>query len=217
MGTVVTGELTSGPKLPEAPQLLPDLDAPLRLFATAWAKSPLRPIPSAASAARWDAFARKWADDPSPPLLVRRARGNRGTLVRHDSGRGLVPVDNSPATWAFASSLLGSPPPDDLLHALRSGLIPVAMVLAQTERASASFQGCLRSSHNLNQAGWKVAHLDPVALPYARSLQSLPIDLLRSHHVRLLSPTNMFLIPKLLGGLAELPVVIDAVRASDAT
>jgi len=70
-------------------------------FADGWAASPARPSPPPQVLAHWNGLVRKWAEAPDLPLLVRKHRGDRGTAIKHSSGRTLVPSDNSAAHWAY--------------------------------------------------------------------------------------------------------------------
>jgi hypothetical protein len=107
-----------------------------------WANDPVRPRISAEATSAWSALIAEWVADRTLPLLVRRFRGNRGSSVVGADGRMLIPVDNSPAQWAFAMAHSGSCPNlSEIMSLLESGSIPLAMALTTEERARAIYKG----------------------------------------------------------------------------
>jgi hypothetical protein len=156
--------------------------------------------------AHWDALIARWADDRSLPLFVRKHAGNRGAVVVHESGRTIVPVDNSPAQWAFALAVRGDMPSLEWIHEqLAADTIPIAVALKAGERASARYRCTLNRCPSPSASGWKVAHITSVGLISRLALAHLPEDRLRDHFVRLMSPRSMFVVPRAYAGLGELP------------
>lgn len=172
------------------------------------------------------------------PLHIRKADGNRGSVVVHDSGRQLVPVDNSVAHWAFALALCGAKPTlSDVRLWIGEDRIPVAMALAKAEQAQATYRrlmptaprragsadaieavvagGMRFAPPSLNALGWKVCHIEPVGIGRG-DIRSLRMDTLTDHFRRYLDPSNMFLVPKAWSGLGEMPEMIDAARTDSA-
>ena len=200
--------------LPVCPDTLPhDLQEPLKQFARTWAASSLRPAPDFQTLAHWDTLITQWSQTPDLPLLIRKPSAGRGQFLHHPSGRILVPVDNSPPHWSFLLALQGETPDLDAVRtALNNDQIPVAMILKKKEVEQAQLKHTRTKSENLNSAGWKLAHIQPVGLNNRLSLCELPIELLREHFIRLMSPSNMFVVPLSLAGLGEMPVMIDAIR-----
>jgi hypothetical protein len=86
--------------------------------------------------------------------------------------------------------------------------IPVAMIIAKKEKSSAQFGCTLSEAVDLNAKGWKLAHVKPVGLNARIPLSEIPIALIKDHFARLMSPSNMFVVPKRLAGLAEVPEFI---------
>ncbi len=182
--------------------------------AARWLDNPRRPQADPEVLRRWDQLVAAWCDDPTLPLLVRRA-ATKGTVTHHEaSGRELLHVDNSPANWSLASALLGRCPAlDKILPSLKAGTIPIGMIKLAT---AGPYPGLLRANMdppNLNTLGWKVCHIEPVGTNDRTPATRLPLDTLKDHTWRLLRPANMFLVPKLYVGLGELPEVITAFRA----
>lgn len=201
--------------IPHAPSTFPEqLAEPLRRFAETWARSPVRPRPTPECARYWDGLVEAWAADPQLPLFVRKVTNNRGHELQHESGRILIPVDNSPAHWAFGAALRGERPRlDDIAMLVAADRIPVAMVLAADEKRSARYRCTLARIATPNGAGWKLAHIEPIGLATRTPPARLSMESLQAHFVRLMRPSNMFLMPNGYAGLAEIPEVCAAIGA----
>ncbi len=196
--------------------LPPKLGDAIAGFAQAWAASVIRPRVSDSTRRGWAALLDAWIADKRVPLFVRRASAGRGQVVKHVSGRELIPTDNSPAHWALALALQDKVPTlAEVSGWFEQDLIPVAMVLKRAERKQARYR-CTRSSVSLNALGWKVSHLDEVGLGRATP-SAAPLEQIHAHFRRFLSPGNMFLVPLQWSGIAEIPQMVAAIRAFDAT
>ena len=195
-------------------ELPPELVAFIDDFGRAWAASAIRPRPTDAALNHWTKLIDAWAAAPDLPLFIRKHSNNRGALVSHKSGRSLVPTDNSPAHWAYVLALSGECPSlDDIRSMLASDSIPVVMIQKGVEKPHARFHCPLRKHFNVNEFGWKLAHIKPVGLNNRTSLADLPIERLLEHFCTFLSPANMFVIPSAWSGLAEVESVINAVAS----
>ena len=192
----------------ECPNEFPEtLRKPIQIFAEKWATSSLRPRPSTDTVRQWQNLLSSWINTPSLPILIRRSR-QRGSIFKHSTGRALVPVDNSPASWVYLAALNGQVPSiNEIPHLLRDGVLPIAMILKSDECASAEYSGTLSSIANLNKLGWKLCHIKPVGLRTRIPIEELPIERLLDHFRLLLDPANMFLMPKNWGGLGEIEEV----------
>jgi len=190
--------------LPTCPPRLPtELREPLLSFASAWAASPLRPRVQSEVAHAWDALLHEWLHTPTLPLFVRKDAARRGPALTHPSGRTLVPCDNSPAVWAFTLALEGNCPTlAEVAILAANGGIPVE--LTKLGRFGAFYR-----------AGWKLAHVDSVGLRTRTPLEEVPLDRLKEHLRRFLSPSNHFAVPKVWAGLGELPEVLAVIRTCD--
>jgi hypothetical protein len=203
--------MTRVPQAPlEAPRSIRD---GLVAAATAWYDDSVRPRVETNVLRHWIGLIHEWSTAPDLPLLIRKARDNRGHALRHESGRTIVPTDNSPAHWSMALALCGSRPSLDEVRAmLAQDRVPVAMVIKVSEKAEARFRCTRQSTPGPNQMGWKVAHIEDVGLGYTDVLTTLPLSELQAHFVRFLSPSNMFLVPKAYAGIAETPEFVSAFR-----
>ncbi len=201
--------------LPECPNPLPtDLDGELRRLASLWAKHPIRPRIQPTIATHWDDLIASWAADDSLPLLIRkRERGvARGEVIIHDTGRELVLTDNSPAWCSYLGAFSERLPSlSDIRSALMEDAIPVTMVVDREMVARARYRCCTVGEPSPNTCGWKVCHKREVGLGGRRPVKHRPLNDLKTHFRDFLSPSNMFLVPLLLGGLGELTEFIEAI------
>lgn len=192
-----------------------ELTRSARQLAEAWIHDPTRPTVAEDVRVHWKRLVEEWIQNADMPLYVRKFRGNRGQELTHTSGRILVPVDNSTAHWAFASALQGQTPSlPDVRALMERDEMPVAMAFTKVEREAARFT-CNRNQVNLNTLGWKVCHIEPVGMKSRGEITQLPIEVLLKHFRRYLSPTNMFLVPKIWSGLGEMPEMIEASAKHD--
>lgn len=201
--------------IPVCPKELPaELSDALELLAQLWAESPLRPRPPSAVVQAWDSLIESWIEDPELPLLIRKVSGNRGNALEHKlTHRTLIPTDNSPAHWAYALALRGCCPSlDELRGLLAQKAVPVAMILTRAEQERAVFRRTLRREEDLNCSRWKLAHIKRIGLKTRTPLPEIGIETLEAHFRELMQPSNMFLMPLGWAGLAEVEVVINAVK-----
>jgi hypothetical protein len=182
--------------------------------AAAWFDDPIRPCVQESVLDQWTELLKTWSATGSLPLLIRKARDNRGHALQHaHSGRILVPTDNSPAHWSMALALCGiCPTVDEVTSMFDKDRVPVAMVIKASEKLGAKYRCTRQSTPGPNQMGWKVAHIDDVGLGYTDAVTSVELCELQEHFVRFLSPSNMFLVPKAYAGIAETPDFVDAFR-----
>jgi len=185
----------------------------LSAAAESWFVSPERPRVSEATSLGWDNLISAWLANHEMPLLVRNSKG-RGRAIEHPSARLVVCCDNAPANWCLAMALMQrTPNTTEVIAALESGLLPIQMMASKKDLLECRYQGCLarvRDVPNLNTLGWKVCHIARVGLNDPRDLETIPVDLIEEAHRRLLSPRNMFLVPKSYAGLGETPEFIEA-------
>jgi hypothetical protein len=137
-------------------------------------------------------------------------QNNRGACVVGAGGRKLVPTDNSPAQWAFAFAHSGQCPRlDEVISLLERGELPVAMILKTNEREHAVYKGirgnCLGTSDN----GWKLAHIQDVALGGRGVIETYPASKIEEHFTRFMSPKNMLVVPAEFSGLAEVRAFLE--------
>ena len=205
------------PSLTRCPDQLPsELSSLLENFGRAWAINPSRPNPASHVIEHWSKLLTEWAGAEDLPLFVRKHANNRGSIIAHDSGRSLVPCDNSPAHWAYVLASQGDCPSiNDIRELLAQDLIPAAMIQKTVERPIAKYHHTLATEFNVNTYGWKLAHIEGVGLKTRTPISSIPIARLKSHFRCLMVPVNMFVVPLEWGGIAELESVIRGIAQHD--
>ncbi len=176
--------------------VLEELRGPLAEFGRQWARSPYRPRPTEAALQAWDTFLNSWIASGLPLVLRRHERD------ACSNGREVIFADNTPANWAFGLALEGVVPD---LSSWTSDTIENHVPLSLIAR----LPGVRR---DLNKAGWKVCHIEPVSDRKRRKIGSAPMDIVEAAFRRFLSPRNVLLVPKLIAGAGELPEVVEAVR-----
>lgn len=197
-------------QIPPCPSPVPaEILLPIREAAERWRQSPARPRVEPLVEERWGDLLDRWIADPSVPLFLRKPSLGRGQRLKHDSGRVLIPVDNTPAHWSLSLALVGyCPTLPEIVGFLRNDAIPIAMAMSAAERSAAQWTGVHAQWNGLlSMLGWKVCHVEDVGLRSQKSVEHLRLEVLHEHFRALLSPANMFLMPSVLGGLGELPVV----------
>ena len=179
-----------------------NLAGPLEDLGRQWANSPDRPRPEQSVLHRWEHVLDDWIADPSLPLVIRRS-GRRGERATCSNGREVVFSDNSPANWSFGLALAGQVPD---IRSWTSSSLPACVPLTFLTKGPAG-------KRDLNKSGWKICHIEPVSDRKRIRIEDSPIDRLEAAFRRLLSPGNIFLIPKAISGAGELPELIQAVAA----
>jgi hypothetical protein len=171
-----------------------------------WAGDKRRPRIEPDTLDAWDRLIDTWTADQSLPLLVRKARNNRGSVIAGKTGRALVPTDNSPAQWAFAIAHDGEcPRRRDLTSLLSGGQLPIAMALSGLEKGTATYRGIRGKCPGTSDAGWKLAHIQPVALGGRGTIAEHDPVAIERHFRPFMSPRNMLVVPSGWAGLAEVP------------
>lgn len=198
--------------------LPPELTTLIENFGKAWALCESRPRISTPILEDWSDLLANWSADVNLPIFVRKNSNNRGSVIHHTSGRVLIPCDNSPAHWVFIMASTGKCPSlVEIKSLFAKDEIPVAMIQKKVEKTIATYHRTLANEFNVNQYGWKLAHIESVGLNNRTSISELPIDRLLVHFQSLMSPANMFLIPLAWSGLAEIESVINAIAYSKLT
>lgn len=194
-------------------ELPPEIEKPLCALAKSWMESSLRPRIDLPAIEYWDELVDLWLADVSLPLYIRKWGREvlRGSMVNHKTKRVLIPTDNSPAHWSFMSAFMGRRLTIAEVKAeITADEIPIAMALTKIERQSARFRCCRGAIGNPNDFGWKLCHINPVALKVRGPLPDVPIENIHRHFKDFVSPSNMFLIPKSISGLGEVPHFTEA-------
>ena len=181
---------------------LEELREPLVELGLRWAESPNRPRPKQPILRQWDELLDHWIINSNLPLIMRdsRRRGKRATC---SNGREVIFSDNSPANWSFGLALADDIPD---IRSWNSDNIQDNVPLTFMTKGPAA-------KRDLNKVGWKICHIEAVSDRRRISIKDSPNDRLEGAFRRLLSPRNMFVIPKMISGAGELLEVISAVIA----
>lgn len=182
---------------------LDELREPLAELGRRWAASSHRPRPSSEALELWDRFLAAWLSSDLP--LVLRDSRRRGERLVCASGRAIIFADNTPANWVF--------------HLALEGVIPdLALWSEETLPAHVPLTFLTKGTNarrDLNKAGWKVCHIDPVSDRKRYKIENVGLDVLQAEFMRFLSPRNIFLVPKSISGAGELPEVVNAIAEFD--
>jgi hypothetical protein len=196
--------------LAHCPAELPgEMLAAFREAGQLWRRSPSRPRVAPQVLASWGQLIDKWIGDDRLPLLVRKQAGTRGQFISHDTGRVVIPVDNTPAHWSMGLALSDQcPAVSEIKGLFDNDAFPVAILMTKAERTAAKLTGGNADWIGLlSHLGWKVCHSHEVGLRTRTKLQHVPIGLLQDHFRALVDPANMFLVPLRWAGFGELPEV----------
>lgn len=189
----------------ELPDVMKDMITKLGSF---WAEYPDRAKPRGYATRYWERLISKWAEDVSLPLYVRKPSLGRGRELQHPKGRIIVPTDNSPARWAFIKAWRGETPSlKEIARMIKNDEIPVMRARSRKEKRRARYGRTLKELEKENPISkeWKVGHIDPLGLKVRGSPTNIELVRLKNHFLKLMKPSNMFVVPKDYGGLAELP------------
>lgn len=84
-------------------------------------------------------------------------------------------------------------------------------MLKEVEKETATYQKTLSASE-VNQAGWKVCHIDPIGLKKRGAPGTSELSEIKDHFIKFMSPSNMFVVPLSHKALGELPEMINAMK-----
>lgn len=184
----------------------------LKLLGAAWAADPARPRIAPQIRTHWEKLIQAWADS-NLPLVICNSGGASGEVFIHPSGRKLVYADNSPAQWAFTRAFVARTFSLGFIeHMLSRDEIPFSSFAPKREEESRLTYRRTLGTDGVNYQGWKLCHIDDVGLGSLTPLDETPIEDLKAHFQRLMSPANHFLIPLIWAGLGEVPEVVTAIR-----
>lgn len=190
-----------------------EIDRHLIEVAKKWRDCEARPCIPNSVLKHWDQLVEYWLNDDTLPIYIRRASKGRGTAIQHRQGRMIHLCDNTPANWSFAMAYQGFTWTwAEMKVTIQQNGIPLAFAIPKNEREGIIITGSKRSNLDVNKKGWKVCHIEPVGLEIRGEISDMPLEYLEERFRRLISPSNMFLVPKRFSGLGELPQVIEIMK-----
>lgn len=162
-------------------------------------------FPDTASIRQWETTLKDWVDDHEMVLFARKGGQTRGTKYQSNLGRVIMTTDNTPAHWVFKTVVFDKKllSKTDVQTLLLTNKFPISFIRKRNEYNTLLDGMVADSSVRLNEKGWKLAHINRIALKRGGNL--LPDDY-NSHHIKFLSLDNMYLIDKAFSGLAEVPI-----------
>ena len=174
---------------------------------------------------QWTSILNVWRDRDDLPLLVRRSHNNRGVELRltsSNTGRAIVPVDNAPAHWSIACAFFGQLfSIEDIEKLCMDRAVPVSdprgLSSSATWRRTSIFTSFSQNADERKKmsaiwSSWSVRHIEDVAPQSKGRIEGLPIDDVKGSFFRLLDLSNMILVPKKWGPVAETPQFRDLAR-----
>jgi len=184
----------------------------LREVGEAWATSDARPRVSSEIREKWDCLLDAWAASDLP-IAIRKSGGVRGQVRTHITGRKLIVSDNSPAQWAFSRAFSGDVYSiEEISKQLQQNEIPFCYAIKKAEKDQITYSCALQPQDNVNKIKWKLCHIKDIGLNTPVPIERVSIELLLTHFILLVKPSNHFLVPLRWAGLGEIPEVIDEVR-----
>lgn len=194
----------------------------LHTVAQSWFDNPKRPRPESDVIRAWGQLISEWIDAEDLPLLVRRGHGasEKGSVTAHQSGRPLVTCDNSPAHWVFCLAVNGRTLSlAEVRSLLESDHVPMSIFCTPEQKKSSTYKCSLQKcpESNVSQSGWKLAHIEAVGLHKRGPVERISLEHLFEHFRLLMSPSNMFVVPRSSAGFSEISSVLQTFRQGRAS
>lgn len=174
-----------------------------------WKKSSSKPQIDEGIISKWEKVVNDWVKDKSLPLIIRKEFGPRGSESLHDTGRVIIPADNSFSQWIYYNVLKGKNfSLAEIRSLLNEGKIPMCYAIKSKEKDKIKHKQIL-GKYSLNKLGWKLCHIEAVGLKTKTPVKEININILESHFFKLANPRNMFLLPLQIGPLGEIQEFIN--------
>lgn len=161
----------------------------------------------------WDKVIKEWINDEEMTLFTRKGAETRGSKVVNPHGRNIITTDNTPAHWVFKNVVLSkSKITKAQIHLLlESNEFPIAFIRKKSEIETLKGKMVADTATRLNNQGWKLAHINPIALKRGKNIS---LQDYKDHHLSFLSLENMYLIDKDFSGIAEVKLFNEIVTAN---
>lgn len=172
-----------------------------------WHKSKHNPHIDEEIMNHWEGIIETWINDESMPLIVRKDTSKKGQAFRHPSGREIIISDSTFAIWIFGRVLsrdIYSLP--KLRDMLSQNKIPMVFMQTEQVREKGEYTKPLGS---FSLPEWKLCHIEPIGFNTNKSLEEIDINDIKEHFRKYASPRNMFVLPKEIGDLGEIPIFIE--------
>jgi hypothetical protein len=149
----------------------------------------------------WSIVINDWLESDSIPLFVRKGGEIRGRILEVN-GRNIITTDNTPAHWIFKNLVLENKSfnAQQVDKLIKSNKFPISFIRKKSEYDTLLDGMVADSKTRLNNLGWKLAHIEGIAMKRGKSIT---IKDYKTHHSKFLNLSNMYLIDKNYSGLAE--------------
>lgn len=149
----------------------------------------------------WQEIINEWLENNSLPLFVRKGGETRGKKIEF-SGRQIITTDNTPAHWVFKNLVLENLSFNikEIENLINSNNFPISFIRKKSEYETLLDGMVANSKTRLNNLGWKLAHIERVAMKRG---ENITLQDYKNHHSKFLNLSNIYLIDKQFSGLAE--------------
>ena len=182
----------------------------IKEIGTLWRNSPNNPQIDVEVLENWSNLIEEWIADKDMPLIIRKETNKRGQSFVHPCGREIIVSDNTVAIWAYSNVLKGTVfTLSQIKELLSQKELPVVFMATKDIKAKAKYTKPL-GSYALSD--WKLCHIQPVGFNTHTSIEDLEISDIEDHFRKYVNPNNMFVLPKEIGYLGELDVLLEELK-----
>lgn len=173
-------------------------------------------IPNVEIINEWQNVIDDWLNDESMTLFVRKGGETRGKITANQLGRNIITTDNTPAHWVFKNLVLDKINYNKIQidELIKTNRFPISFIRKKSEYETLIGEMVANKSTRLNEAGWKLAHINRIAMKRGNSIT---LQDYKNHHMSFLALSNMYLIDKNFSGLAEVSLFNEIVKEYKAT
>ena len=155
----------------------------------------------------WEGIIEAWIKDEKMPLIVRKDTSRKGQSFIHPHGREIIISDNTFAIWVYGRVLKGEKYSlSKLRDMLSQNEIPMVFMQTAVIKEKGKYTKPLG---NFSLPEWKLCHIEPIGFNTNKSLEEIDINDIKEHFWKYANPKNMFVLPKEIGDLGEIPIFIE--------
>lgn len=200
-------------EIPECSEKLPDeISQTIRELGKQWKQSATNHIIKQEIINKWDNLIEEWVNVSEIPIIVRKSREIRGSVITHKTGRIIIISDNSIAQWVCYKAMQEIVPTlEDIKKFLDEDQIPMSFAIRKAEKDRVKYKRTLKN-YSINKHGWKLCHKKKVGLNTTNDISDIDMDIIKERFLNLMKPSNFFVLPIKWGGLGELQEFIDEMK-----
>lgn len=164
----------------------------------------------------WNILTSSWIESNNIPLIIRSKKYPKGIEIIHETGRKIIPSDNSPALW-IAEQILhkNEPTLDEIESCIHAMEIPFSFIQKKNTNLNLKYKTSCTYNKILTKKEWKLCHINNVGLNKKGDISKLNIEFLKGKSFNLINPYNFFLLPKTIGGLGEISYFIESLQEEE--